>query len=265
MWCGPCKQIAPTVEALADDYAGRLKVAKMDVDHHQVVPQQYRVTSIPTLLLFKGGKVVAQLVGAHAAPQARGRDPEAPGSSQGLKAALAALLVAACQSGTSSSPGGGTAPVDPSAPAGCDAVAEAVATVVLGNYAGADKRDHVVRRERQACAAAALPDGALACVASATTREEIAACAPALAIDVDCADVVARVRAAARRPANMDAALAAQVERGLQVMQVACEDDDWPIAIEQCIVAAKSLEPCAAQIPKDLKDKLAKRVVDELR
>jgi thioredoxin 1 len=64
VWCGPCKQIAPTVDALADDYAGRLKVAKMDVDHHQIVPQQYRVTSIPTLLIFKGGRVVGQLVGA---------------------------------------------------------------------------------------------------------------------------------------------------------------------------------------------------------
>ena len=64
VWCGPCKQIAPTVEALANEYAGRLKVAKMDVDHHQIVPQQYRVTSIPTLLIFKGGRVVGQLVGA---------------------------------------------------------------------------------------------------------------------------------------------------------------------------------------------------------
>ena len=64
VWCGPCKQIAPTVDALADEYAGRLKVAKMDVDHHQIVPQQYRVTSIPTLLIFKGGRVVSQLVGA---------------------------------------------------------------------------------------------------------------------------------------------------------------------------------------------------------
>jgi thioredoxin 1 len=64
VWCGPCKQIAPTVDALADEYKGRLKVTKMDVDHHQIVPQQYRVASIPTLLLFKGGKVVAQLVGA---------------------------------------------------------------------------------------------------------------------------------------------------------------------------------------------------------
>ncbi|MBA3391918.1 MAG: thioredoxin [Deltaproteobacteria bacterium] len=64
VWCGPCKQIAPTVAALAEEYQGRLKVAKMDVDHHQIVPQQYGIKSIPTLLIFKGGKVVGQLVGA---------------------------------------------------------------------------------------------------------------------------------------------------------------------------------------------------------
>ena len=51
VWCGPCKQIAPTVDALADDYKGRVKVAKMDVDHHQIVPQQYGVRTIPTLLI----------------------------------------------------------------------------------------------------------------------------------------------------------------------------------------------------------------------
>ena len=64
VWCGPCKQLAPTVDALADEYKGKLKVAKMDIDHHQIVPQQYGVRSIPTLLIFKGGKVVDQLVGA---------------------------------------------------------------------------------------------------------------------------------------------------------------------------------------------------------
>src|SRR5512139_1841178 len=64
VWCGPCKQIAPMVDALADEYKGRVKVAKMDVDNHQVVPQQYGVRSIPTLLIFKGGKVVGQMVGA---------------------------------------------------------------------------------------------------------------------------------------------------------------------------------------------------------
>ena len=64
VWCGPCKQIAPMVDALADDYKGRVKVAKLDVDHNQVMAQQYGVRSIPTLLIFKGGKVVGQMVGA---------------------------------------------------------------------------------------------------------------------------------------------------------------------------------------------------------
>jgi len=64
VWCGPCKQIAPMVDALANDYKGRLKVAKLDVDHNQIVAQQYSVKSIPTLLIFKGGKVVGQLIGA---------------------------------------------------------------------------------------------------------------------------------------------------------------------------------------------------------
>lgn len=63
VWCGPCKVIAPMVDALADEYQGKLKVAKMDVDRHQIVPQQYSIRSIPTLLLFKGGKVVGQFVG----------------------------------------------------------------------------------------------------------------------------------------------------------------------------------------------------------
>ena len=64
VWCGPCRQVAPTVDALADEYKGRLKVGKMDVDNHQIVPQQYGIRSIPTLLIFKGGKVVGQVVGA---------------------------------------------------------------------------------------------------------------------------------------------------------------------------------------------------------
>jgi thioredoxin 1 len=64
VWCGPCKAIAPTVEELATQYKGKLKVAKMDVDAHQNVPQQYGIRSIPTLLVFKGGRVVASLIGA---------------------------------------------------------------------------------------------------------------------------------------------------------------------------------------------------------
>jgi len=64
VWCGPCRQIAPTVEALATEYKGKLKVAKMNVDDHQGVPQKYEIRSIPTLLIFKGGNVVGQIVGA---------------------------------------------------------------------------------------------------------------------------------------------------------------------------------------------------------
>jgi thioredoxin 1 len=63
VWCGPCKAIAPVVEDLASRYKGKLKVAKMDVDEHQSVPQQYGIRSIPTLLIFKGGRVVDTVLG----------------------------------------------------------------------------------------------------------------------------------------------------------------------------------------------------------
>ena len=64
VWCGPCRAIAPTVDALATEYKGKLKVGKMNIDDHQGVPQQYGIASIPTLLIFKGGNVVGQIVGA---------------------------------------------------------------------------------------------------------------------------------------------------------------------------------------------------------
>ncbi len=63
-WCGPCKMIAPMVEELANEYDGKLKVGKVDVDSNQQTSMQYGIRSIPTLLIFKGGKVVDQLVGA---------------------------------------------------------------------------------------------------------------------------------------------------------------------------------------------------------
>jgi thioredoxin 1 len=64
VWCGPCKAIAPAVDDLAREYKGKVKVAKMNVDEHQQVPQQYGIRSIPTLLLFKGGRVVDTIIGA---------------------------------------------------------------------------------------------------------------------------------------------------------------------------------------------------------
>jgi thioredoxin 1 len=63
-WCAPCRVIAPVIEALATEYQGRMKVAKLDVDNHQETAQQYGIRSMPTLLLFKEGKVVKQIVGA---------------------------------------------------------------------------------------------------------------------------------------------------------------------------------------------------------
>jgi thioredoxin 1 len=64
VWCGPCKMIAPVVEELAVEYDGKLKIVKVDVDNHQQIAMQYGIRSIPTLLIFKGGKVVEQIVGA---------------------------------------------------------------------------------------------------------------------------------------------------------------------------------------------------------
>lgn len=64
-WCGPCKALAPTIEALAAEYAGKIAFGTLDVDKSPNVPTNYRVQTIPTLLLFSGGKVVGQLTGAH--------------------------------------------------------------------------------------------------------------------------------------------------------------------------------------------------------
>src|SRR5512146_2809816 len=63
-WCGPCKMMAPTVDAIATEYAGKLKVVKLDVDENGGTAMRYNIRGIPTLLLFKGGRVVDQRVGA---------------------------------------------------------------------------------------------------------------------------------------------------------------------------------------------------------
>ena len=68
-WCAPCRAIAPAVEELASQYKGKVKVAKLNIDDNQETPQQYGVRSIPMLLVFKGGVVVEQIVGA--VPKAR--------------------------------------------------------------------------------------------------------------------------------------------------------------------------------------------------
>ena len=62
-WCGPCKALGPTIDSLADQFAGKMKVCKMNVDENPNTPTQYRIRGIPTLLFFKGGQLVDQLVG----------------------------------------------------------------------------------------------------------------------------------------------------------------------------------------------------------
>jgi thioredoxin 1 len=62
-WCGPCRAIAPIVEELANEYQGKVKVGKMDVDRNQATPMRYGVRGIPTLLVFKDGQVKEQIVG----------------------------------------------------------------------------------------------------------------------------------------------------------------------------------------------------------
>jgi len=64
-WCGPCKMVGPTVEALAKEYEGKVKIAKMNVDENRETPAKFGIRNIPTLILFKNGEVAQTIVGAH--------------------------------------------------------------------------------------------------------------------------------------------------------------------------------------------------------
>ena len=64
VWCGPCRLIAPIIEELANEYDGKMKFAKLDVDVNQKTAMEYGIRSIPTLLIFRNGKVVASVIGA---------------------------------------------------------------------------------------------------------------------------------------------------------------------------------------------------------
>jgi thioredoxin 1 len=64
-WCGPCRSLAPKLEEIATEFGGRLKVIKVDIDANQQTPMQYGVRGVPTMILFKDGKQVDQIVGNH--------------------------------------------------------------------------------------------------------------------------------------------------------------------------------------------------------
>ncbi len=64
-WCGPCRMLAPLIEEISKEYAGKVRVAKMNTDEHPNAASRFKISAIPTLLFFKGGKVVEELVGVH--------------------------------------------------------------------------------------------------------------------------------------------------------------------------------------------------------
>lgn len=64
-WCGPCKMIAPTIEELAGDFAGKARVGKIDIDHNQEITMKHGIQAIPTILIFKGGQVVQRFQGVN--------------------------------------------------------------------------------------------------------------------------------------------------------------------------------------------------------
>lgn len=68
-WCGPCKQIAPAIEALAEEFTGRVRVGKVNTDDNPGTPTEYRISGIPTVILFKGGREVKRFVGLTQKPQ----------------------------------------------------------------------------------------------------------------------------------------------------------------------------------------------------
>ena len=68
-WCGPCRAMSPTVDAVADEYAGKVKVGKLNTDDNPGTASRFQIRGIPTLLLFKGGKVVDQRIGALGKPE----------------------------------------------------------------------------------------------------------------------------------------------------------------------------------------------------
>lgn len=63
-WCGPCKMISPILDEVAKEYAGRLKVCKLNIDENQATPPKFGIRGIPTLMIFKGGQKVAEITGA---------------------------------------------------------------------------------------------------------------------------------------------------------------------------------------------------------
>ena len=88
-WCGPCKMIGPVLDELAGEYAGKIKIGKVNIDEQNALAAQFRIQSIPTLLVFKIGQVIEQMVGAKSKPALRASldNAAAPAPADGSKKA----------------------------------------------------------------------------------------------------------------------------------------------------------------------------------
>jgi thioredoxin 1 len=73
VWCGPCRMVAPTIEELAKEYAGKIKVAKLNTDENPDIASRYKIMGIPTIMFFKNGEKLDQIVGAVPKPQLKAR------------------------------------------------------------------------------------------------------------------------------------------------------------------------------------------------
>ena len=157
-------------------------------------------------------------------------------------------------------------------PASCQAVAEQLASIELGNYAEPEARAPVVARYRSACEAAMVSREEGQCLDNARDRWSAAQCVPRMFPDLaasstgDCSAIVSRVRAAMQKQANYlgDPRMKTWFDRTLSVMQESCEQDHWPDALKKCMLAGDGLaamtQACAQQTPPALQQRLQERL-----
>jgi len=157
--------------------------------------------------------------------------------------------------------------------ADCAALAEDLASYEIGNYAPIEERAGVVAAKRRLCDESSITKDEAECLARSGGRRDVAEkCAPRLFTGLltkraDCATVVAKIRASMDpQVQNLGSDGVRMMDKMMPAMQESCEQDGWPDAMKQCIAAAaktdvSAMQRCSADLPKDVQDKLAKRMM----
>jgi hypothetical protein len=158
-------------------------------------------------------------------------------------------------------------------PGDCGAVAEALASLELGNYAPVEQRASVVATKRAACDKAQVSKDEAACIDKARDRWSVAQCVPRMFPELaptgggDCAAIIRKVRALIEPTvAQVGSDARTMIDKMMPAMQQSCEQDGWPAALKQCILAAtpgdlQAMKACEATMPKGLQDKLQQRMI----